>query len=327
MTEDTKSKIAVIADIHSNFHGLNAVVADAEACGVNRYWCLGDIVGRGPNPIKTANLIEGIYWGCSPEDRKGWIAGNHDYLVSGRIPPEIFDIPADKASASNNKRKSLSGMSLAAIIMAQDNREKLDLDLRQNFIEWLHNMDPYAEPRPGIYLAHGVYKLNGNGPQADFDYAYREYSWPDEKVIRPQIEQLTTHRPNRPRIVMVGHTHLSMLWLYDETGCEPIKDHRSKIHEFPKLDHQTIFLNPGSVGFPAGPDKTASYSDVVYPESCASYVILTLDQADPYWASIEFRSVSCDWLALRQDALLVPDFPPDIMGEIMRLIEEGCTHS
>ena len=38
----------VISDIHANFTALETVLADAGA--VDETWCLGDLVGYGPDP-------------------------------------------------------------------------------------------------------------------------------------------------------------------------------------------------------------------------------------------------------------------------------------
>ena len=42
---------AIISDIHGNLEALDAVLADAQACGATDIYCLGDIVGFGPDPI------------------------------------------------------------------------------------------------------------------------------------------------------------------------------------------------------------------------------------------------------------------------------------
>ena len=42
---------AIISDIHGNLEALDAVLADAQACGATDIYCLGDIVGYGPDPI------------------------------------------------------------------------------------------------------------------------------------------------------------------------------------------------------------------------------------------------------------------------------------
>ena len=43
---------AIISDIHGNLEALDAVLSAAHACVADRFICLGDIVGYGPNPIE-----------------------------------------------------------------------------------------------------------------------------------------------------------------------------------------------------------------------------------------------------------------------------------
>jgi hypothetical protein len=48
---------AVISDIHSNLEALTTVLADIERRGIKTIYCLGDVVGYGPNPKECLDLI------------------------------------------------------------------------------------------------------------------------------------------------------------------------------------------------------------------------------------------------------------------------------
>ena len=50
-------KIAVISDPHGNLEALTAVLNDIKAKGITDIYCLGDIVGYGPNPNECVDLI------------------------------------------------------------------------------------------------------------------------------------------------------------------------------------------------------------------------------------------------------------------------------
>ncbi|MFM8723505.1 MAG: metallophosphoesterase family protein, partial [Planctomycetaceae bacterium] len=41
---------ALISDIHGNLEALKAVLADIRSKGITEIFCLGDVVGYGPNP-------------------------------------------------------------------------------------------------------------------------------------------------------------------------------------------------------------------------------------------------------------------------------------
>ena len=63
-------KRALISDIHGNFEALTAVLADIQTQNVDRLFCLGDIVGYGPDPVKCLDKV------ISESDLT--ILGNHD---------------------------------------------------------------------------------------------------------------------------------------------------------------------------------------------------------------------------------------------------------
>ena len=69
-------KYAIISDIHANLTALKNVIADAKACRVDKFVCLGDVVGYGPQPAETLALVR--------ETCFVTLAGNHDDAVSGR---------------------------------------------------------------------------------------------------------------------------------------------------------------------------------------------------------------------------------------------------
>ena len=49
------TRILVISDIHANLTALEAVIADAGP--IDETWCLGDLVGYGPDPNECISLI------------------------------------------------------------------------------------------------------------------------------------------------------------------------------------------------------------------------------------------------------------------------------
>jgi putative phosphoesterase len=53
-------RIAVIADIHANFPALRAVIDDVAHIGADAIYCAGDVVGRGPHPNETIELLRNL---------------------------------------------------------------------------------------------------------------------------------------------------------------------------------------------------------------------------------------------------------------------------
>lgn len=50
-------RFALFSDIHGNLLALDAVLADIDAAGVNERYCLGDLVGYGPEPVAVIERI------------------------------------------------------------------------------------------------------------------------------------------------------------------------------------------------------------------------------------------------------------------------------
>src|SRR2546422_6198909 len=46
-----------ISDIHSNLEALQAVLQDIDKQNVTEIYCLGDVVGYGPNPRECVDLV------------------------------------------------------------------------------------------------------------------------------------------------------------------------------------------------------------------------------------------------------------------------------
>ena len=68
-------KRALISDVHSNLEALDAVLEDIHQQGISEVYCLGDIVGYGPNPRECLDKVMEL---------DVCILGNHDEaLVKG----------------------------------------------------------------------------------------------------------------------------------------------------------------------------------------------------------------------------------------------------
>lgn len=49
-------RIAVLGDIHGNLPALDAVLADIDARGIERVFCLGDLAGKGPDGARVVDI-------------------------------------------------------------------------------------------------------------------------------------------------------------------------------------------------------------------------------------------------------------------------------
>ena len=77
-------RYAIIADMHANLAAFTAVLDDIEhRGGVEELWCLGDVVGYGPDPHQCIELLRQHNHAC--------IAGNHDLAAIGKIDTSVFN--------------------------------------------------------------------------------------------------------------------------------------------------------------------------------------------------------------------------------------------
>lgn len=84
-------RYAIIADIHGNLAAFQAVLHDIDGRGgVGRIWCLGDVVGYGPDPCECIELLRRHDHVC--------VAGNHDWAALGKADLEDFNPEAAAAS-------------------------------------------------------------------------------------------------------------------------------------------------------------------------------------------------------------------------------------
>ena len=67
-------RFAILADVHSNFEALCAVLDDARKEGVTDFVCLGDVVGYNANPRECIDVIRSL--GAIT------VRGNHDHYCS-----------------------------------------------------------------------------------------------------------------------------------------------------------------------------------------------------------------------------------------------------
>lgn len=81
-------RCAIISDIHGNLDALEAVLADAG--DVEDIWCLGDLVGYGPQPNECIDLLQARHAKC--------VTGNHDRACIGMMDTNEFNPEASEAA-------------------------------------------------------------------------------------------------------------------------------------------------------------------------------------------------------------------------------------
>ena len=81
-------RILVISDIHANFTAFEAVLAHCQG-EWDFVWCLGDVVGYGPDPNECVDRLKELPQLC--------LAGNHDWAALNRLDVRTFNPDARRA--------------------------------------------------------------------------------------------------------------------------------------------------------------------------------------------------------------------------------------
>jgi diadenosine tetraphosphatase ApaH/serine/threonine PP2A family protein phosphatase len=137
-------RILVISDVHANYEALQAVFTDVGTS--DETWCLGDLVGYGPDPNLCMELIR-------ERPKLTCLLGNHDVALLGRMSLAAFNGEA---------RRSLD---LQSRVVTADN------------FEFLRTLPDAVLIRGEVTLAHGSprdptweYVLNTLAARLNLDY-------------------------------------------------------------------------------------------------------------------------------------------------------------
>lgn len=161
-------KRALISDIHGNLEALQAVLADIDEIGVDEIYCLGDIIGYGPNPCECLDLVM--------RRCQATILGNHDQAA-------LFD------------PDGFNPMALRAIYWTRDQLDsghgtQAQINARWDFLGEL--------PR---FLTKEPFKfVHGSPRDPTNEYVFPEYVYDQRKmeILFGKVDQYC----------FMGHTHL-----------------------------------------------------------------------------------------------------------------------
>jgi len=143
-------RYAIIADIHANLAAFTAVLDDiARKGGVEEVWCLGDVVGYGPDPHQCIELLRHYDHVC--------VAGNHDWAAIGKLSLSEFN--PDAAAACRWTAQQLSPEDVAYL-------ESLPLVMEKDDFTLVH-----GSPREPIW----EYLLSIGSAKQNFTYFQSQF--------------------------------------------------------------------------------------------------------------------------------------------------------
>jgi predicted phosphodiesterase len=223
MANKNSNKFAIVSDIHSNIEALTTVLADIDQRGITTIYCLGDVLGYGPNPKECLDLVIAKTHNC--------VLGNHDYAVL--YEPTNFNTGAEQASywcreALESENEDNARNQRWDFIGKQQMRWQLEQQLGQvkAKMDFVH-----ASPRRPI----------------------NEYIFPDDVYTNPA--KLNGLFERTEHICFVGHTHLPGVFLADPDFYAP----EELGNVYPIVEGEKAIINVGSVGQPRDRDPRAGY--------------------------------------------------------------------
>jgi diadenosine tetraphosphatase ApaH/serine/threonine PP2A family protein phosphatase len=162
--------IAFLSDIHANRAALEAVFADLDSLGsVERIYCLGDVVGYGPDPLECLDLVA--------QRCKMVLMGNHEHaLLYG-----AYGFHAGAKRAIEWTRRALAGIEPAA--------------KRKAVFELIEHL-PVRHEMADVLLVHGSPR------DPVMEYVLESDLW--EGSDPEKMEQIFA---GFGRLCFVGHTH------------------------------------------------------------------------------------------------------------------------
>lgn len=220
-------KTAIISDIHGNDPALSAVLADAKACGVDRYLFAGDAIFDLPYANEVTERIRALPNAVS-------IRGNRECWLADMARQDPHGWIYEQLGAAHQTFED----------MTPDNRAWLSSLPDEARIP----LDGYGE----IYTTHFINGLHGDHTTSPvYSSSYRiemekKPFTPDDYRRRMQaFVNMDPHRAaiieKKASVVVFGHTHLQ--WHATVGGPEDI-----------------LVINPGSCGEPLDYDTRAAYT-------------------------------------------------------------------
>jgi len=100
----------LISDVHANLAAFDAVLSDADG-QFDMIWCLGDMVGYGPEPNECVARLREHSHLC--------LAGNHDWAVLGKLDIQGFNADARRANEWTQSVLSQSARTYLQSLMPQ----------------------------------------------------------------------------------------------------------------------------------------------------------------------------------------------------------------
>jgi predicted phosphodiesterase len=215
-------KYAIISDIHGNIHALEAVLADAEAQGADRYLLIGDYASNFPFGNEVVTAIRGI-------KNATVIRGNgEDYFTDlqgqdpvGMTSEQFKPVHWSYNALSAENRDYLANLPETATV--KDGEATIHL---------AHSMDLFIRKPPYFSSMHIRRMITAGALTRD------EYPARAKAFILADADAAAKIQALPPGVYLFGHNHM----------------------QFHMAHEGRLFINPGSCGEPLDGSPTAAYT-------------------------------------------------------------------
>jgi predicted phosphodiesterase len=237
-------KRAIISDIHGNLEACDAVLDDIRSQGIDTVYCLGDIVGYGPNPCECIDRAMGLQVS---------VLGNHDQAAL--FDPEGFSSGAERAifwtrtqlEAGGDTPENTARWKFLCELPRQYHEEEFSFvhgSARNPLMEYVFPEDVHNPGKlqrifslirrycfqghthvPGVFTESGQFLTPTD--------VHFEYELPDEKVMI-NVGSVGQPRDGNPRasyVILEGRKVTFRRVPY------PLEETVAKVHAIPQLDN------------------------------------------------------------------------------------------
>ncbi|MFC1708248.1 metallophosphoesterase family protein [Planctomycetota bacterium] len=212
----------ILSDIHGNLEALEAVLLDMEEQNVERIICLGDVVGYGPSPAETAELVNCV--------AAATVRGNHERMVCAKkIDEFVSPLAATAARWTCDQLKPRS----------RGGKKGSRLARKRELWSWLREL-PQSVRHESFLFAHGT--------PAD----------PETYIVTlEEAQRVFKDELDGAQILFVGHSHVPGIFHRNRDGrVDYVPGEFGKRY---RIGKRPMIVNAGSVGQPRDYDTRACY--------------------------------------------------------------------
>lgn len=281
-------KIAVLSDIHANKLALTAVLDDCNERGLKHFWCLGDMVGYGCDPIEPLMFVKRYV------NMDDWVMGNHDAMLADLVLPQDFEREPNVKSLDIETKggqirvrgqfqsiedwRATNGTPIRALEL---NRKALDAHAEAT--QFWRSAFAVERMNPRRKEINGREHVRVHASQHNYIGLYI-YSWYKEILLPNEFQALDENKgaSQSPQTLWFGHTHVPTLVLGRHNidggyNADPVFIETGKTYP---LGDSYAMINPGSVGQPRDGDQRASYAILDTDSQAVTFIRVSYSYQD-----------------------------------------------